>query len=648
MSVNLTPHPGAPQRREPANYADKADAFMAWLETWSGELDQLQAALLQLQSTVVGYKNAAEQAAQTATEKEALMSPHYNDIDTLALHIDNVNAAAAALDNINAVADKLTQLQTVVDNIQSVIDAAANTSNINTVAGINASVTAVAAVQTELQAVYANLAEILQADDNAQAASESASAAYSSAQSAAQAAQAALNAAAGNIIDDNTTATNKAWSSTKTAQSIADAISALPPPPAPPPIVNNLNSTLTDTPLSAAMGKHLQDTKQSSLVSGSNIKTLNNQSLLGAGNISIKSGLTLTAPTSYYAFSTKGFLNQVFAAAVDGTRFLIVYGEGDRTKARVGTVVGSTITYGNAIDLATSDYANDYASLIVSEYNANKAYFISRSLICTITINGTVLTHQTHTASLNGSSAGVGIHAVEISATRMLVAAVYNNNSANIYNVTLTSGAISAFTNLSNIYPGTISAITAFHKNNANVGVLLFVTSGGSSIATINLTTGAQIGNTTPAIVGYVAWGTSPIMYGYMPNTSHVTLLPVPELAHLHAPIISTTARMVQMSDRYTELHRLNDKYLLVSQVVQYGSNDLKHKSFVIDTQCRVVSNTVLDSQANQVAPYTLTYINDRQRYLKCFLVGDKIVKVGNLSTTMAAAWVTTVSGGLL
>ncbi|KUJ73935.1 hypothetical protein AVO42_00495 [Thiomicrospira sp. XS5] len=207
--------PIAPSRSRRSVFATEADLFLKWVVIFADENDQLKAALLELKTILLEYKTAAEQAASTATEKEALMSPHYDNIDAVSQDIDSVNAAAADINNINAVAAKLTQLQTVVDNISSIVSAAANASNINTVASIETAVNAVAGVSTELQAVYANLTEILQADDNAQAASQSAGAAYNSAQAAAQSAQDALNAAAGQIIDDAVTASNKSWSSQK-------------------------------------------------------------------------------------------------------------------------------------------------------------------------------------------------------------------------------------------------------------------------------------------------------------------------------------------------------------------------------------------------------------------------------------------------
>lgn len=55
-------------------------------------------------------------------------------------------------------------------------------------------------------------------------------------------------------------------------------------------VENNLTSTFTDKPLSAAMGKKLNDEKQALLLSGTNIKTINGTSLLGSGNIEIEGG----------------------------------------------------------------------------------------------------------------------------------------------------------------------------------------------------------------------------------------------------------------------------------------------------------------------------------------------------------------------
>ena len=52
-------------------------------------------------------------------------------------------------------------------------------------------------------------------------------------------------------------------------------------------VVDNLTSTYTTRPLSANQGKQLDTAKQDKLVSGTNIKTINNNTLLGSGNINL-------------------------------------------------------------------------------------------------------------------------------------------------------------------------------------------------------------------------------------------------------------------------------------------------------------------------------------------------------------------------
>lgn len=54
-------------------------------------------------------------------------------------------------------------------------------------------------------------------------------------------------------------------------------------------VVDNLTSTYTTRPLSAKQGKELDTAKQDKLVSGTNIKSINNNSILGTGNINLPS-----------------------------------------------------------------------------------------------------------------------------------------------------------------------------------------------------------------------------------------------------------------------------------------------------------------------------------------------------------------------
>jgi len=62
-------------------------------------------------------------------------------------------------------------------------------------------------------------------------------------------------------------------------------------------VIDNLSSTSSVDALSAAMGKELNESKQDTLESGVNIKTINGTSILGSGNINIQGG---TGGTEYY------------------------------------------------------------------------------------------------------------------------------------------------------------------------------------------------------------------------------------------------------------------------------------------------------------------------------------------------------------
>lgn len=98
-------------------------------------------------------------------------------------------------------------------------------------------------------------------------------------------------------------------------------------------IVDNLTSTDTDKPLSANQGKVLKDEvnkKQATLVSGTNIKTINGESILGKGDMSIESGsssatysnisvnVTPTALSSYCAWDTQQLYGYKATVTING------------------------------------------------------------------------------------------------------------------------------------------------------------------------------------------------------------------------------------------------------------------------------------------------------------------------------------------
>lgn len=86
---------------------------------------------------------------------------------------------------------------------------------------------------------------------------------------------------------------------------------------------NTLTSTSTTDALSAAQGKALQDAKQTTLVSGTSIKTVEGQSLLGSGNIT-PNILLVTSPIAI----------RITGAAGAGTNY--------QTKITIGESAGAT------------------------------------------------------------------------------------------------------------------------------------------------------------------------------------------------------------------------------------------------------------------------------------------------------------------
>jgi len=78
------------------------------------------------------------------------------------------------------------------------------------------------------------------------------------------------------------------------------------------------SSTLSDTKVpSEKLVKETIDTKQATLVSGTNIKTVNNESLLGSGNITIQGGSGSVIGTGSFSINGSGHLIVELPNAVD-------------------------------------------------------------------------------------------------------------------------------------------------------------------------------------------------------------------------------------------------------------------------------------------------------------------------------------------
>ena len=104
-------------------------------------------------------------AVDTVVAKEALMSPHYAAIDTVAANVANINLVVANEANINLVAANETNINSVANNKDNIDTVANNDVNINLV----------------VTDIIPNITEILQSDDNANTATTKASEASDSA-----------------------------------------------------------------------------------------------------------------------------------------------------------------------------------------------------------------------------------------------------------------------------------------------------------------------------------------------------------------------------------------------------------------------------------------------------------------------------------
>ena len=142
-------------------------------------------------------------------------------------------------------------------------------------------------------------------------------------------------------------------------------------------------------------------TKQDTLISGTNIKTINNQSILGSGNIEIQASTGETDLSNYYTkeecnstFATKTELNSKQNTLVSGTNIKTINGN---------SLLGSgdiTITGGGDIDL--SNYYNKGevdgkldAKLDVTAYTTDKETFASKDELSDyLTVSAATSTYQ--------------------------------------------------------------------------------------------------------------------------------------------------------------------------------------------------------------------------------------------------------------
>ena len=246
-------------------------------------------------STVAGSIDNVNAVGGSIANVNAVKADLTN-VDTVAGSIANVNAVGADIANVNAVAADLTNIDAVKADLTNIDAVNSNKTNIDTVAGIASDVSTVAGISADVTAVKNNATNInsvagdltsiaaVAADlTNIDAASSNAALAknwanktdgtvdgseYSAKYYAQQAAQGQVQA---NWAETDTT--SKAYINNK--PTIPDAQ------------IQSDWSQSDNTKKDFIKNKPDLSTKQDTLVSGTNIKTINNNSILGSGNLDI-------------------------------------------------------------------------------------------------------------------------------------------------------------------------------------------------------------------------------------------------------------------------------------------------------------------------------------------------------------------------
>ncbi len=133
-------------------------------------------------------------------------------------------------------------------------------------------------------------------------------------------------------------------------------------------VIDNLSSSSQTDALSANQGRILNTTKQDTLISGVNIKTINNQSILGEGNIDIQggggtggtsynagTGITISSDTISISDSTWGTINNKYDKT-GGTVYGSVFAEQEVAAYGTGGTKSSILSVINNLNGSTNVY----------------------------------------------------------------------------------------------------------------------------------------------------------------------------------------------------------------------------------------------------------------------------------------------------
>lgn len=170
-------------------------------------------------------------------------------------------------------------------------------------------------------------------------------------------------------------------------------------------VIDNLSSSSQTDALSANQGRILNTTKQDTLISGVNIKTINNQSILGEGNINIQggggtggtsynagTGITISSDTISISDSTWGIINNKYDKT-GGTVYGSVFAEQEVSSYGTGGTQSQVQSVINNLDGSVSVY--DALSAIQGKVLDDKISDKQDTLVSGVnikTINGSAIT----------------------------------------------------------------------------------------------------------------------------------------------------------------------------------------------------------------------------------------------------------------
>lgn len=112
---------------------------------------------------------------------------------------------------------------------------------------------------------------------------------------------------------------------------------------------------------------HTHPDKQDLLVSGTNIKTINNQSILGDGNIDIQGGATITVDSALSGTSENPVQNKVVNGAIDAKQDTIF----DLSAIRSGASAGSTAYQKPSAGIPASDLSSGVQASLTPSVSAS-------------------------------------------------------------------------------------------------------------------------------------------------------------------------------------------------------------------------------------------------------------------------------------